>query len=84
MTSNRQNATFNQVHLRRLTPWSIGCPLRALLTRAIPRQVSSLEAPRRAAGGARLEAERRSLDLERELRPGRGSDASLDERDHLV
>lgn len=50
------------------------------------RQVSSLEAPRRAGAGgvARLELERRSLDLERELRPDRDSDASLDERDHLV
>ncbi|CAG4962348.1 unnamed protein product [Colias eurytheme] len=48
-------------------------------------QVSSLEAPRRTAGGpARLDLERRSLDLERELRAERDSDASLDERDHLV
>lgn len=56
-------------------------------------QVSSLEAPRRvgcagagAASGARLELERRSLDLERELRAriDRDSDASLDDRDHLV
>ncbi|GBP28612.1 hypothetical protein EVAR_85811_1 [Eumeta japonica] len=49
--------------------------------------VSSLEAGRRAHGGAgpaRLELERRSLDLERELRPDRDSDASLDDRDHLV
>ncbi|KAG7296977.1 hypothetical protein JYU34_019896 [Plutella xylostella] len=47
-------------------------------------QVSSLEAPRRAGGAAaaaRLEPERRSLDLERELRPA--SDASLDHH-HLV
>ncbi|KAI8425677.1 hypothetical protein MSG28_011490 [Choristoneura fumiferana] len=49
-------------------------------------EVSSLEAPRRAAAagaGARLELERRSLDLERELRADH-SDASLDDRDHLV
>ncbi|OWR50329.1 putative Dual specificity tyrosine-phosphorylation-regulated kinase [Danaus plexippus plexippus] len=45
--------------------------------------VSSLEAPRRAAG-VRLELERRSLDLERELRHERASDGSLDDRDHLV
>lgn len=48
-------------------------------------QVSSLESGRRGgAGGARLELERRSLDLERELRVDRDSDVSLDERDHLV
>lgn len=47
-------------------------------------QVSSLEAPRRGGAGARLELERRSLDLERELRQERDSDASLDDRDHLV
>lgn len=44
-------------------------------------QVSSLEAGRR--GGGRLELERRSLDLERELRPDRASDHSLDERDRV-
>ncbi|CAF4923776.1 unnamed protein product [Pieris macdunnoughi] len=48
-------------------------------------QVSSLEAPRRAVPGpTRLDLERRSLDLERELRVDRDSDASLDDRDHLV
>ncbi|CAH4032725.1 unnamed protein product [Pieris brassicae] len=48
-------------------------------------KVSSLEAPRRAVPGpTRLDLERRSLDLERELRVDRDSDASLDDRDHLV
>lgn len=51
-------------------------------TDSVRLQVSSLEAPRR--GGARLELERRSLDLERELRPERDSDVSLDDTDHLV
>lgn len=52
--------------------------------RMVPLQVSSLEAGRRGAGaGARLELERRSLDLERELRPDRDSDQSLDERERV-